>query len=106
RRLLVQGSPKGVNSREGRMSDLDESLLQHLSTLKGPGDCPSIATLGALADGQLAEAEKQGVEKHLRSCPRCVNQLIDLREFARLEKEGPEPPPDVVKEVKRFARPP
>ena len=44
------------------MSDLDESLLQHLSTLKGPGDCPSIATLGALADGQLAEAEKQGVE--------------------------------------------
>jgi len=85
------------------VSEPDKRLLQHLSTFKGPGDCPSIATLGAFEEGRLAEAEKEAVEKHLQACPSCVNQLIDLREFARLEREGPEPPPDLVERVKRFA---
>ena len=89
------------------MSDLDrKGLLRRLSRLKGPDDCPSIATLGVFADGQLGPVESQAVEEHLQSCPRCVNQLIDLREFARLQKEGPEPPPDVVRQVKRFVLPP
>ncbi len=64
---------------------MDPEVLKALSRLKA-GDCPEVAELGAFLDGQLREPAKGAIESHLRACPSCLNQLIDLRELERLHK--------------------
>src|SRR2546427_353732 len=81
------------------MKELDKTLLEQLSRLKAP-DCPSVGALGDFLDEKGSPEEKQSLEAHLRACPACVNRLIDLRELARLEKEGEEPPRALVNELK------
>lgn len=83
------------------MKELDKTLLQQLSRLQAP-DCPSVGTLGDFLDGKGSSEEKHALEAHLRGCPSCVNRLIDLRELARLEQEGEEPPVALINEVKRL----
>jgi S1-C subfamily serine protease len=58
--------------------------------------------LGDFLDGKGSVEERQTLEAHLRSCPACVNQLIDLQELARLETKGEEPPIALVNELKRL----
>src|SRR5437773_448601 len=86
-------------SRSETVKELDKTLLEQLSRLKAP-DCPSVGALGDFLDGKVSPEERQSLEAHLRACPACVNRLIDLRELARLEKEGEEPPGDLVNELK------
>ncbi|MGE0827356.1 MAG: trypsin-like peptidase domain-containing protein [Candidatus Binatia bacterium] len=83
------------------MKELDKTLLQQLSRLQAP-DCPSRRTLGNFLDGKGDEEERRTLEVHLRGCPSCVNRLIDLRDLARLEQEGEEPPIALLKELKRL----
>src|SRR5438034_6484152 len=86
-------------SRSETVKELDKTLLEQLSRLKAP-DCPSVGALGDFLDGKGSPEEKQSLEAHLRACPSCINRLIDLRELARLEKEGEEPPRALVNELK------
>ncbi len=83
------------------MKELDKTLLRQLSRLQAP-DCPSVGTLGDFLDGKGSAEEKHALESHLRGCPSCVNRLIDLRELARLEQEGEEPPVALINELKRL----
>lgn len=83
------------------MKELDKTLLQQLSRLQAP-DCPSVGALGDFLDGKGSAEEKHALDSHLRGCPSCVNRLIDLRELARLEQEGEEPPVALVNELKRL----
>src|SRR5207249_11984499 len=73
-------------------------------------DCPPEdvleSALGDFLDGKGSPEERQSLETHLRACPSCINRLIDLRELARLEKEGEEPPRALVNELKRLIPPP
>ncbi len=41
---------------------------------------------------------------HLRSCPACINRLIELRELARLQDQGPEPSGALLQEVISMVR--
>ncbi|MEM9621826.1 MAG: zf-HC2 domain-containing protein [Pseudomonadota bacterium] len=52
-------------------------------------DCPSLAALEAYRTQSLPAEEATSIEAHLRTCARCVNQLIDLREFASQEGDVP-----------------
>ena len=83
------------------VKELDKILLQQLSRVQAP-HCPSVDTLGDFLDGKDSSPEQQVLEAHLRGCPSCVNHLITLRELARLEQEGEEPPAALVNEVKRL----
>jgi S1-C subfamily serine protease len=83
------------------VKELDKTLLQQLSRLQAP-DCPSVGTLGDFLDEKGSSEEKHTLDSHLRGCPSCVNRLIDLRELARLEQEGEEPPAALINELKRL----
>lgn len=83
------------------MKELDKSLLQQLRRLKAPS-CPSLAALGEFLDGKGPPEERQTLELHLRSCPSCLNHLIELQELAYLAKAGEEPPRAVVEAVKQM----
>ncbi len=85
------------------MNEVDQRVMRQLSQMAGP-DCPPIKTLGDFLDDKLGSEVKQSLELHLRSCPLCVNRLIDLRELVRLEAKGPEPPPALLREVISMVR--
>ena len=84
------------------MKEVNRATLRQLSQLKAPGGCPSIAALGEFLDGKGPPGERQSRETHLRSCPSCLNRLIDLQELAVLQKEGEEPSRDLVETVKQL----
>jgi S1-C subfamily serine protease len=85
------------------MNEIDRRVLHQLSQMAGP-DCPSLGTLGDFLDDKVGPDVKQSLELHLRSCPLCVNRLIDLRELVRLEANGPKPPPALLQEVISMVR--
>jgi len=85
------------------MNEIDRRVLRQLSQMAGP-DCPSLGILGDFLDDKVGPDVKQSLELHLRSCPLCVNRLIDLRELVRLEANGPKPPPALLQEVISMVR--
>jgi anti-sigma factor RsiW len=101
--------------------EIDRKILRQLSQATMFSDCPCIKTLGDLMDGKLNPDDKESVESHLRSCPACLNRLIELRELAHSDRarlpgflaallprywtEKMEPPPRVVKAVISMVQP-
>lgn len=83
------------------MNELDRPLLERLGRLKAP-DCPALADLGHYLDGRGNPEQRQAIETHLRSCPACINRLIDLRALARLAVAGEDPPRALVWEAQRL----
>jgi hypothetical protein len=64
--------------------------------------------LGAYALGDLASAERAGLEAHLEGCPECraeaeslgaVAQLLPLADPARFGRPAPQPPPELGQRV-------
>ena len=90
------------------MSEIDRRILGQLSQTSRP-DCPTIGALGDFLDQSVdaetrlpllhsaafvsddRQTDSKSIEMHLRSCPACINRLIELRELARLQDHGPEP---------------
>ncbi len=66
------------------------------------GDCPPILDLGKFIDGELPAHQMQALEVHLKSCPSCVNRLIDLRELALMDREASAPLSAFVDKIKRI----
>jgi S1-C subfamily serine protease len=103
------------------MSEIDRRILGRLGQTSRP-DCLTIRALGDFLD-QSIEAERKlpllhsaafvsddrqtdsrSIEMHLRSCPACINRLIELRELARLQDRGPEPSAALLQEVISMVR--
>jgi S1-C subfamily serine protease len=81
------------------VKEVNRAVLQQLSRIKAP-DCPPVRALGDFLEGTGTAEERQALETHLRACPSCLNQLIDLQELAFLEKRGEEPSRQLVEAVK------
>jgi Tfp pilus assembly protein PilF len=62
-------------------------LLNDLENQKTP-ECLTVDTLGEYIEHSLPSEDWDGVEKHLRSCLYCLNQLVELRELLFLEKNA------------------
>jgi S1-C subfamily serine protease len=103
------------------MSEIDRRILGQLGQTSRP-DCPTTRALGDFLD-QSIDAERKlpllhsaafvsddrqtdfrSIEMHLRSCPACINRLIELRELARLQHHGPEPSAALLQEVISMVR--
>ena len=80
------------------MSEIDRRILAQLSHTSRP-DCPTIKALGDFLDQKIDAESGESIEMHLRSCPACINRLIELRELARLQDQGPEPRAALLQEV-------
>jgi len=74
------------------MSEIDRKVLRQLSQMAGP-DCPPIKALGDLIDEELRPEAKESLELHVRSCPACINRLVELRELAHLQTQTRQPLP-------------
>jgi S1-C subfamily serine protease len=85
------------------MSEIDRRILGQLSQMSRP-DCPTVKMLGDFLDQTLDVQSNTSVELHLRSCPACINRLIELRELARLKTQGPEPSPALLQDVISLVR--
>src|SRR5438309_918818 len=75
---------------------------------KGPerqktSDCLSVGTLANYIEHTLPSEEWDGVEKHLRSCLYCLNQLVELRELLFVEKTAEPLPLSLEKQLRRLA---
>jgi S1-C subfamily serine protease len=84
------------------VKEVNRAVLQQLSRIKAP-NCPPLRALGDFLDGK--DPDRQALEAHVRSCPSCLNLLIDLQELAFLQKEGEEPSRQVVEDVKALVPP-
>ncbi len=71
---------------------------QQLRTVLNRFDCPSAHTLGEYALSVLAPHEQRLVAAHAVDCPRCSDELQQLRSFLSVE---PEPAPTVVERLRR-----
>jgi S1-C subfamily serine protease len=78
-------------------------LSEELEKYKTP-DCLSVAVLGEYIEHTQPGEEWDRVEQHLRSCPYCLNQLVELKELLFLEKKGDPLPRDLEKRLQRLAR--
>jgi hypothetical protein len=85
------------------MSDIDREFLQRLARVRAPG-CPSTADLGAYLDRTRDAEFNANLEQHLRACPACTNQLVDLRELQQLEREGEPAPEELVASLREIRR--
>lgn len=85
------------------MSEIDRRILGQLSQTSRP-DCPTISALGDFLDQSVDAERRASIEMHLRSCPACINRLIELRELARLQDQGPEPSAALSQEVISMVR--
>ena len=85
------------------MSEIDRRILGQLSQTSRP-DCPTIRALGDFLDQSVDAESGASIEMHLRSCPACINRLIELRELARLQDRGPEPSAALLQEVISMVR--
>jgi len=84
------------------VAQLDE-ILRELRSLRAH-DCPPLRTLGDFLDGKTMSAQARALEGHLEGCPACTNRLIDLRELARLERDGDPLPADLLEQLKGLVR--
>src|SRR6266852_7089387 len=85
------------------MGEIDRRILGQLSQTSRP-DCPTIKALGDFLDQSVEADRRASIEVHLRSCPACINRLIELRELARLQDQGPEPSASLLQEVISMVR--
>src|SRR5216684_5328577 len=85
------------------MGEIDRRILGQLSQTSRP-DCPTIRALGDFLDQSVDAERRASIEMHLRSCPSCINRLIELRELARLQDQGPEPSAALLREVISMVR--
>ena len=85
------------------MSEIDRRILGQLSQTSRP-DCPTFRALGDFLDQSVDAERRASIEMHLRSCPACINRLIELRELARLQDQGPEPSAALLQEVISMVR--
>src|SRR6266852_2539336 len=85
------------------MGEIDRRILGQLSQTSRP-DCPTIKALGDFLDQSVEAERRASIEVHLRSCPACINRLIELRELARLQDQGPEPSASLLQEVISMVR--
>jgi hypothetical protein len=85
------------------MSDIDRDFLQRLARVRAPG-CPSTAELGAYLDRTRDAEFNANLEQHLRACPACTNELVDLRELQQLEREGEPAPRELVANLREIRR--
>jgi S1-C subfamily serine protease len=85
------------------MSEIDRRVLGRLSQATRP-DCPPIKVLGDFLDEKIEAERKESIAAHVRSCPACVNRLIELRELARLQHHGPEPGAALLQRVISMVR--
>ena len=103
------------------MSEIDRRILGQLGQTSRP-DCPTIRALGDFLDQSIdaerklpllhsaafvsddRQTDSRSIEMHLRSCPACINRLIELRELARLQDHGPEPSAALLQKVISMVR--
>ena len=81
---------------------IDAELLEELGSHKTP-HCLSVSAVGQYIEHTLPSEERDGVEKHLKSCLYCLNQLVELRELLFLEKKGDPLPRDLEKRLQGLA---
>ncbi len=81
---------------------IDAELLEELDSHKTP-HCLSVSAVGQYIEHTLPSEERDGVEKHLKSCLYCLNQLVELRELLFLEKKGDPLPRDLEKRLQGLA---
>ncbi len=77
-------------------------LLKTTEDQKTP-ECVSVDTLGEYIEHTIPGDEWNGVEKHLRSCLYCLNQLVDLRELLYLEKNAEPLPRSLERKLRHLA---
>ncbi|MGH7775435.1 MAG: hypothetical protein ACREQA_24680, partial [Candidatus Binatia bacterium] len=77
-------------------------LLKDIESHKTP-ECLSLAALGQYIEHTLPSEEWDRVERHVRSCLYCLNQLVELRELLFLEKKADPLPPHLEKNLQRLA---
>jgi len=81
------------------VKEVNRAVLQQLSRIKAP-NCPPVRALGDFLEGTGTAEERRALETHLRACPSCLTQIIDLQELALLEKRGEEPSRQLIEAVK------
>ena len=64
---------------------------------------PYVDTLGEYIEHKLPTEEWDSVEKHLRSCLYCLNQLVELRELLFLEENAEPLPRALERRLRRLA---
>jgi hypothetical protein len=85
------------------MTQIDRDFLQRLARVRTPG-CPSTADLGAYLDRTRTAEFNATLEQHLRACPACTNELIDLRELQTMQREGESAPAALVDKLDALRR--
>jgi anti-sigma factor RsiW len=85
------------------MSEIDREFLQRLARVRAPG-CPTTADLGAYLDRTRGAEFNASVDEHLRACPACTNELVDLRELQQLERDGEPAPAELVANLREIRR--
>ncbi|HXZ87989.1 MAG TPA: serine protease [Candidatus Binataceae bacterium] len=83
------------------MKESDSKLIATLGRLKG-SECPSERELGEFVGNSLAAQERQTVESHLRSCPYCINRVVEMRETALLLLEGEKAPDRLIARLQQL----
>jgi S1-C subfamily serine protease len=86
---------------EDPLTKLVPDLLKDLEGTKGP-ECLAVDTLGQYIERTLPINESDSVEKHLKSCLYCVNQLVELRELLFLDKKAESLPRSLEKSLQRL----
>ncbi len=64
-------------------------------------DCPGADLLDEYRRQVLDKSRTESIEAHLRQCPACINELIDLREFAVLEDAAQPAPEQLLQRVRQ-----
>ena len=77
-------------------------LLEDLEKLKTP-HCLSVSALGQYIEYTLPSEERDEVEKHLKLCLYCLNQVVELRELLFLEKKADPLPLHLENSLRRLA---
>jgi S1-C subfamily serine protease len=79
-------------------TELSEELEKYKTV-----ECLSVSVLGEYIEHTLPSDERDRTEQHLKSCPYCLNQLVDLRKLLFLEKNADPLPRDLEKSLQRLA---
>jgi hypothetical protein len=87
---------------EDPLTKLVPDLLKDLEGSKGP-ECLAVDTLGQYIEHMLPIRESESVEKHLKSCLYCVNQLVELREVLFVDKTAEPLPRALRRSLQRLA---
>jgi hypothetical protein len=86
----MNAEKKKVRAGKGDWKRLTDSQV-----IVPPSDCPDANALAGYLDGRLSRDEETTIEKHLLSCDRCLDAVIDARTSAY---SAPVPVPDTVKQ--------